>query len=267
MTDTNKKFALITGATSGIGHELAKLFAQNGYNEILVARSQEDLDQTASDLRKQYGVEVEVIAKDLFEPNAAFELYDTVKEKGIQVDVLVNDAGQGQYGKFVDTDIHREIQIIQLNVISTLVITKSFLKDMVARKDGKILQVASIAAKIPGPYQSVYHSTKAFLLAHTAALENELKGTGVTITALLPGGTDTDFFHKADMEDTKMVKDDGDKLADPADVAKDGYEALMKGEGKVVSGFKNKLQTAMSNIIPDSVIAAQTEKQMQPSDK
>src|SRR5919205_1671843 len=200
MADTNGKYALITGATSGIGYELAKLFAKDGYNLVIVARTQEDLEQRASEFSGQHGIKVVPIAKDLSQPKAPFDLYDEVKAKGIQIDVLVNDAAQGQYGLFVETDIQRELEIIQLNIVAYLVLTKLFLKDMVARKSGKILQVASIGGELPGPMQSVYHATKAFILSHAEALANELKDTGVTITALLPGPTETDFFNKADME-------------------------------------------------------------------
>jgi short-subunit dehydrogenase len=178
---------------------------------------------------------------------------------------LVNDAAQGQYGLFVETDIQRELEIIQLNIVAYLVLTKQFLKDMVARKSGKILQVASIGGELPGPMQSVYHATKAFILSHAEALANELKDTGVTITALLPGPTETDFFNKADMENTKMVQEGS--LSDPAKVAKDGYEALMSGDSKVISGLKNKFQVAMSNVLPDQVAAENVRKQMEQSDK
>jgi short-subunit dehydrogenase len=261
MATTTGKYALITGATSGIGYELAKLFAKDGYNLVIVARGQEGLDKTVNDLQ-QYGGEVVAISKDLFKREASFELYDEVKAKGIQPDVLVNDAGQGQYGEFIDTDINRELDIIQLNTASLVALTKFYLKDMVARGSGKILNVASVASKIPGPLQSVYHATKAFVLSFSEAVRNEVKDTGVTITALMPGATDTDFFSKADMEDAKNVKEG--TLDDPAVVAKDGYEALMKGDDKVVSGFKNKVQVAMSNIIPDSMVAEQTHKQQAP---
>jgi short-subunit dehydrogenase len=261
MATTTGKYALVTGATSGIGYELAKLFAKDGYNLVIVARGQEGLDKTVNDLQ-QYGVEVLAISKDLFRREASFELYDEVKGKGIEPDVLVNDAGQGQYGEFIDTDINRELDIIQLNTASLVALTKFYLKDMVARGSGKILNVASVASKIPGPLQSVYHATKAFVLSFSEAIRNEVKDTGVTITALMPGATDTDFFNKADMEDAKNVKEG--TLDDPAVVAKDGYEALMKGDDKVVSGFKNKVQVAMSNIIPDSMVAESTHKQQAP---
>lgn len=258
------KYALITGGSSGIGYELAKLFAKDNYNLILVARTESDLQTTAQELQ-QNGVDVVTIAKDLSDEQSAFQLYDEVKSRGIEIDVLVNDAGQGQYGKFVDTDIQRELEIVRLNIMTTLILTKAFLKDMVSKGSGKILQLSSIGGKIPGPYQSVYHGTKAFIDSHTAALANELKDTGVTITALLPGPTDTDFFDKAEMNDTKMVKEGS--MSDPAKVAADGYKALMNGESYIISGLKNKVQVGMAEVLPDSVSAKAIEKQMQPSEK
>ena len=259
---TTQQYALITGATKGIGYELAKLFARDGYNLVIVARTQDDLEKTATMLRESNQVKVVTIAKDLFQKNAAFELYDLVKAKGIQINVLVNDAGQGQYGEFIETDIQRELDIIQLNIASLVVLTKLFLKDMVRAKSGKILNVSSIASKTPGPLQSIYHGTKAFVQSFTEAIREEVKDMGVTITALLPGVTDTDFFNKADMLDSKVVVK-GD-MADPADVAKDGYDALMKGDDKVISGFKNKVQVAMSNMMPESLVAANMQKQQAP---
>jgi len=262
---TNQQYALITGATSGIGHELAKLFAQDHHNLVLVARSQEELDRTAAEFRQQYGIEVETIAKDLFQREAAFEVVDQVRAKGIEITALVNDAGQGQYGEFVDTDINRDLDIIQLNIGAYVTLTKAFLQEMVVRNEGKILNVSSIGGEMPGPLQSVYHATKAFVTSFTEAIREENKETNVTITALLPGVTDTDFFRKADQEDAKMVKE-GSK-ADPAQVAKDGYEALLAGKDKVISGFKNKAQVAVSNVLPDSVVAANMHKQAEPSSK
>lgn len=260
-----KQYALITGATSGIGYELTKLFAKDKYNLIIVARHQGDLENKATEFSKDYGVQVLPIAKDLSLETSPFDLYNEVKARGLQVDVLVNDASQGQYGKFVETDIQRELEMIRLNIVSYLVLTKMFLKEMVSRGNGKVLQVASIGGKLPGPMQSVYHATKAFIVSHTDALVNELKDTGVTITSLLPGPTDTDFFNKAGMENTKMVQEGS--LSDPAKVAKDGYEALMKGDGYVISGLKNKIQVATANVLPDSVAAKQVEKLMEPSKK
>jgi short-subunit dehydrogenase len=265
MTAENK-YALVTGATKGIGYELAKLFAADGYNVILVSRTDEDLATVAGELTSKYNVQVTSIAKDLFEPEAAFELYNEVKSKGITVNVLVNDAGQGVYGHFIESDIRRQLQIIQLNISSLTALTYLFLKDMVARNEGKILQVASIVSEIPSPYQAVYGGTKAFVLSFTQALINEIKDTDVTITALQPGATDTDFFNKAGAQDSKLVEDKS-KLADPAKVAKDGYDALMSGDDKVVSGLKNKLQSAMSNVVPDPMLAEQMSKQSEPTNK
>ncbi|UKT65684.1 SDR family NAD(P)-dependent oxidoreductase [Pedobacter mucosus] len=261
--ETVKQFALITGATSGIGFELAKLFAKDKFNLIIVARNEEDLKTTASVL-EQYLIEVITISKDLFEPDAAFELYEEIKDKNIQIDVLVNDAGQGVYGKFIETDINREVDIIQLNISSLVTLTKLFVQEMVNRGSGKILNLASIASKSPGPYQAVYHGTKAFVHSFNEAVRNEIKDTGVTITSLLPGATDTDFFTKADMLDSKAVQEG--ELADAADVAKDGYEAMKAGKDMVVSGFKNKVQVALGNITPDSLQAAQTAKVQEPVD-
>jgi short-subunit dehydrogenase len=265
MNQATSPYALITGATSGIGYELAKLFAADRYNLILVARTQEDLERVAHELSSRHGIEALPMAKDLFEPNAAFELYDAVQAKGITVNVLVNDAGQGVYGPFVESDIQQQIQIIQLNIVALTTLTYLFLKDMVGRNEGKILQLASVVSEVPSPLQSVYGGTKAYVLSLTEALISEIKDTAVTITALQPGATDTDFFNKAGAENSKIVKES--KLSDPADVARDGYAALMKGDDKVVSGLKNKLQSAMSNIIPDTILAAQMHKQSEQSDK
>lgn len=261
---THKVYALVTGATMGIGYELAKLFAKDGYNLIIVARTEEDLQQRAQEFSQEYNVEVIPIAKDLFKPDAPFELYDEIKSKGLLVDVLVNDAGQGQYGLFVESDIHRYLEIIQLNVNALTVLTHLFLKDMVARNQGKILQVASVASELPGPWQAVYHATKAYVLHLTEGLIRELKDSNVTMTALQPGATETDFFNKADMLESKVMDS---KMSDPAQVAKDGYEALLKGDDKVVSGFKNKALVASANVIPDTALAAQMEKMQEPKDR
>lgn len=263
MSD-QKKYALVTGATSGIGKELAKLLAKDQYNLVIVARNQDVLNDTANELKLESGVEIRTLAKDLFKREAAFEVYDEVKRQGIQIDVLVNDAGQGQYGEFVETDLNRELDIIQLNIGAYVILTKLFLKDMVARKEGKILNVASIASKLPGPYQAVYHGTKAFVHSFNEAVRSEIKDSGVTLTSLLPGVTDTDFFNKAEMQDSKIVQEGG--MADPADVAKDGYEALMAGDDMVISGFKNKMQVSLGNITPDSMVADAMKKQQEPAE-
>ncbi len=261
----NQRYTLITGGSEGIGLELAKLFAQDGHNLILVARSEQDL-QSAKQQLAETGIEIVTIVKDLFEKDGASDLAREIEERGFIVDVLVNNAGQGVYGLFEETDIERELDIVQLNISSLLVLTKAFLKPMLTRGEGKILNLSSIASKSPGPWQSVYHGTKAFVQSFTEALRSEVKEKGVTVTALLPGATDTDFFQKADMLDSKIVQD-RDKLADPADVARDGYDALMRGDDKVVSGIKNKAMVAMSNMMPDSVAAEAMKKQQEPANE
>lgn len=255
--------ALITGATSGIGLELARVFAENGFNLILVARTKSDLDAVAAELSSNPGISATGISIDLMNPGSAEELYKKVSESGTSIDVLVNDAGQGVWGKFTETDLQEELDIIQLNVNSLVVLTKLFLKDMVARGSGKVLQLASVVSKAPSPLMAVYAGTKAFVYNFTQSVRNELEGTGVTMTALLPGATDTDFFHKAGSEHTVVVQET--KLADPLDVARDGYRALMNDEDKVVSGAKNKMQTAMGNFMTDEANAAQSRKQNEPS--
>lgn len=259
------KYALITGGTSGIGLELARLFAQDHYNLVIVARSQAELQQVSNEL-KPSGIEVIIIAKDLFIPGSAEELYQEVKSKGIEIDVLVNNAGHGLYGEFIDTDLETEIDIINLNVVSLVTLCKYFVRDMAAKGSGRILNTSSIASKAPGPWQSVYHGTKAFVQSFTEALRYEVKDKGISVTALLPGATDTDFFKKADMLESKVVQDP-DNLADPAKVAKDGYEALMAGKDMVVSGFMNKVQVMMSNITPDEQSAAKMAKQQEPANQ
>lgn len=261
---TLKNYTLITGATSGIGYELAKLFAQNNHHLVIVSRSETDLQRVAKEFR-QLGVDVIAISKDLFLKNAAFDLYNEVQDLGIEVDILVNNAAQGEYGKFIDTDLEKELEIVQLNIGAVITLSKLFLKDMVKRRNGKILNLSSIASKVPGPYNAVYHGTKAFIHSFSEAIRNELKDSGVTVTSLLPGPTDTDFFHKADMESSKIVQEG--KLADPAEVAKDGYEALMKGKDMVISGFKNKVQATMSRVLSDSKSAESMAKQQKPVPK
>ena len=264
MKNDNAHYALITGGTSGIGKELAKLFAQDGYHLVIVARDEDGLSTTSQEISQRFGVNVTTISKDLMKPNAAEELYNEVKEKGITIDVLVNDAGQGQHGKFAEYDVQRDVDIIQLNIISLTVLTKLYLKDMIARNEGKILQLSSLASTTPGPLLAVYSATKAYVQSFTQAIINETKDTNVTITALLPGATDTNFFNKAEATNTKQVQDM--KLDDPANVAKDGYEALMGGKEKVVSGFMNKVQAALSSILPEQSGASNMRKTMEESD-
>ncbi len=256
-----KKCALITGATSGIGYELAKLFAADNYNLVLVARNNTELTEAATEL-KNFNVDVTTIEKDLFEKDSAKEIYDEVTEKGIEINVLVNNAGQGHYGLFADTELERELDIVQLNINAVITLTKYFANDMVVKGGGKILNLGSIAGESPGPWNSVYHGTKAFINSWSAAIQNELKAHQISVTCLLPGATDTDFFNKAGMQQSKIVQEDD--LGDVQKVAKDGYEALMAGEAKVISGLKNKINVGMSNIVSDESAARQMENAQKP---
>lgn len=255
----NNDITLITGATSGIGYELAHVFASNGHNLVIVARDEGELQSVKEDLEELYDIEVWCIAKDLSEPSAAEEVYNQVMSMNLEIDILVNDAGQGVYGRFTDTDLREEIDIIQLNVVALVTLTKLFLKGMVARNSGRILQLASLVSKIPSPLMAVYAGTKAFVYNFSQSLANELADTGVTVTTLQPGPTDTDFFNKAGAENAKVVRE-GD-LADPADVAADAYKALLKGERKVVSGTKNKFMDTVANITSDEKLAEEMHKQ------
>ena len=262
-TQTTGQTALITGASSGIGQELAKLFAKDGYNLVLVGRSEDKLHQLADEFKTSYGAgQVTVIGKDLSKENAAQELYDDIYSKGITVNVLVNDAGVGTYGKFAtETDWETEKDLIHLNTVTLTHLTKLYLKEMVQRNEGKVLNLASLVSITPNPLMSVYAATKAYVYNFSASLVNELKGTNVTVTALMPNATDTDFFNKAGASDVKVT----DELQDAAMVAKDGYEALMKGEPKVVpGGIKNKMYEVMGHIAPQQASAGMMRSKMEP---
>lgn len=255
------KTALVTGATSGIGRELAKLFARDGYNLVLVARSDDSLQQIARDYKNQFGVETTLITKDLAGDQAGQEVYDEVKDKGIQVDVLVNNAGMGEYGMFAtETDLQKEVDIIHINVIALVKLTKLFLKDMVGRNEGKILMLGSVASVIPNPLMAVYGATKSFIYSFSEALRNEIKDTNVTLTMLMPGATDTDFFNKAGAADTKAQEKARETSA--ADVAKTGYDALMSGKDKVIHGMANKASVAMAHLLPDSAVTNSSRRDM-----
>ena len=253
--------ALITGASSGFGRELAKLFARDGYRVILVARTEDELHDVAQGLETEFaGCQTLVIPKDLTQPTAAQELYDAVQQHGWTVSALVNDAGFGEHGRFMETDLEKELAMIQLNVTSLVALTKLFGRDMVSRGEGRILQLASTVSFMPVPKLSVYAATKAFVLSFSEAIAHELKDTGVTMTALCPGASDTEFFVRANAEGANVTDT---PLSDPADVAKDGYEAMMNGETRVISGAMNKLQAYFSNVIPDSLLTAGMSKLME----
>jgi short-subunit dehydrogenase len=258
------KHALVTGATSGIGYELAKLLANDNYNLILVARNRAMLEAVSQEMTAgSSGIHTHIIEADLFKDGAAQEVYNQVQELGVEVDVLINNAGQGEWGMFTNTDLDREVGIVHLNVISMLSLTKLFLKDMVVRNSGRILNLASSLAKAPSPYFAVYAASKAFVLSFSEALMQEIGDSEVTVSVLLPGATDTDFFHKAKAEVSVTYRET--ELYSPKDVAEAGYKGLMNGDAKIVPGFKNKTQEMLNVVMPDTAIASNMEKQLAPS--
>jgi uncharacterized protein len=260
------KNVLITGATSGIGYELAKRFAEEGYNLILVARNMENLKQTAQDLKASSGlITIHLIVADLFEPGAALEIYNQTKRLGLTVNILINNAGQGEWGFFTATDLEREISIVQLNIISLMSLTKYYLQEMVSRNEGKILLLASSISKVPSPYMAVYAATKSFVLTFAEGIAEEVSGTNVTITALQPDATDTDFFHKAKAENTVIYREKS--LDSPEEVAIAAFRGLMNNEHVVVPGISNKITKAMNTLMPDTTIAVNMAKQMKPSNE
>jgi uncharacterized protein len=251
MTDT-KPLALVTGASSGIGFELAKQFAENGF-DLVVNAEDSGLDNAAQQLQAT-GAEVLAVKADLGTYDGVEELYAAIESSGRPVSAAALNAGVGVGGAFIDIDLDDELKLIDLNVTSTVHLAKRLLKDMVARGDGKVLITSSIASTMPGSFQAVYNASKSFLQSFAEALQNELKDTAVTITSLMPGPTETNFFHRAGMDDTKVGRSGKD---DPAQVAKQGFEALMAGRDKVLAeSVKTKVMGVANKVLPDKVKAA-----------
>jgi short-subunit dehydrogenase len=257
---SGKQFAVVTGASSGIGYELAKQFAQNGF-DLLLAAEPEGLTQAAQDIQA-LGASVETIAVNLAEHDGVHQLYAKIQAAGRPVDAIAINAGVGVGGDFRETDLDEELNLINLNVVSTVHLAKHIVQDMAARGSGRILFTASVASLMPAPFEAVYGASKAFIFSFSEALRNELKDTGVTVTALLPGPTETNFFHRADMDDTTVGTS---KKDDPADVAKDGFEALMAGKDKVIAGsLKTKVQGVTAELIPPTASAEMHRKMSEP---
>lgn len=253
------KFAIITGASTGIGFELASLAARNGY-DILVVANEPLIDAAAADFR-QYGTEVASVEADL----STLDGVDTLlaAANGRRIDLLCANAGHGLGHAFLDQRVEDWRSVVDTNITGTAYLLQKVLKDMVARNDGKVLVTGSIAGYIPGAFQAVYNGTKAFIDSFVAALQNEIKDAdGVTITNLMPGPTDTEFFARGDMLDTDVGSDP--KKDDPAEVAADGWDALMEGKAAIVSGWKNKIQSAVANVTPNAVLAEQHRKMAEP---
>jgi short-subunit dehydrogenase len=250
-----RRSALITGASSGIGLELAKKFAAEGYDLIVTADNEKKLRDAAKQLRAEHpDTGISVFVADLAKPDGARKLYKQVKAARLNPDVLVNNAGAGVWGDFPKTDLDDELEIIQLNTASVVAITKLFLPAMIQRGSGRILITASVASLAPTPLLTVYGATKAFVYSFSQALGDELDGTGVTVTALLPGATDTNFFKRAGAAHTQTAQGD---LADPQRVAHDAYETLMKGNDHVITPTGDRLMTVVSKFMPDRMAAHQ----------
>lgn len=244
---------LITGASGGIGLDLAEIFAKDRYDLVLVARNKVRLKQAADDLTSRYGVGVNVYSFDLAKPESPAELYHVIKKKAIRVDILVNNAGFGNNGFFLDNDLKSEIELIQLNISCLVQLTHLFSKDMVANKKGKILNIASTAAFQPGPFMANYCASKAYVLSFSEAIHEELKDRGVVVTTLCPGPTRTAFFKRANMDNIALIKDSS-MIMDSKKVAKIGYDALMKGKPVVVAGFMNRLLVKIIKFSPGFLV-------------
>jgi uncharacterized protein len=257
MADAAKKItktALITGASSGIGYELAKLFAKDHYNLVLVARNRPRLEQVADELQRQFGITVKTFALDLTDPNAPQTLFTQLQSADIAVDILVNNAGYGRFGEFADVPVEESLGQIQLNITALTGLTRLFLGPMLQRRSGRIMNVASTAGFQPGPLMAVYYATKAYVISFSEALANELADKGITVTCFCPGATATDFAGRAGNDQSRLFK----KLRpmDAKTVARTGYHALLKGKTLVIPGFRNWLVAESVRISPRKMVTA-----------
>lgn len=242
--------ALITGASSGIGYELAKRFARDGHDLVLVARSRERLEEISKELS---GVSVKVIAKDLSHPRAALDIFDELQRESLHIGVLVNCAGFGTFGPFAEADPGDEREMIQVNLIALTELTRLFVAEMIRAGEGRILNVASTAAFQPGPMMAVYYATKAYVLSLSEALAEELRGSGVTVSALCPGPTHTGFGGRAGMQHARLFRAG---VMDAAPVADAGYRGLLRGERVIVPGLRNKLLALSVRVSPRRLVTA-----------
>jgi short-subunit dehydrogenase len=251
------KLAVVTGASTGIGYELAKICAADGF-DLVIAADEPEINRAAEDF-KQFGVEVHALEADLATAEGVDDLLAAIN--GRPVDALLANAGRGLGGAFLDQDFEDVRHIIDTNITGEIYLAQKVGRDMRDRGQGRILFTGSIAGFTPGTFNAVYNATKAFIDSFSFAQRNELKDTGVTVTCLMPGATETEFFERADMVDTKIGQSEKD---DPADVARAGYDAMMKGEGDVVAGWKNKLLSAAALLTPSDVLAEQHRKKAEP---
>ena len=250
--------ALITGASGGIGYELAKLFARDHYNLVLVARSSGTLSQFADELQRQFGISAKAVTLDLAVPSAPQALFDQLQRDAIAVDILVNNAAFGASGEFAEIPLDESLGQIQLNVTALTALTRLFLPPMLSRKSGKIMNVASIAGFQAGPLMAVYYATKAYVISLSEAIANELSGSGVTVTCFCPGATDTGFQKRAAIEKSALFRKLRPMTAKT--VADDGYRALMAGRTLAISGFRNWLAAGSVRFAPRKLVTAISRK-------
>ena len=254
------KTALITGATNGIGLELARIHAANGGNLVLVARNKAKLDALKTELEAFYQVTVYTIEKDLSEANAAQDVYAETSRLHIEVDYLINNAGFGDFGFFAETDWDKESRMIQLNITTLTHLTKLYLRQMQQRGVGRIMNVASTASFQPGPTMAVYSATKAYVLSFTEAVSNEVKGSGISITALCPGPTETGFSAAGSMDGSRLFRNK--RLPTGKDVAQFGYRAMLAGKTLAIHGIKNNIMTTGIRFIPRSWVVAVSRRML-----
>ncbi|MDX8360466.1 MULTISPECIES: SDR family oxidoreductase [Bacillaceae] len=259
----SNNFVLITGASGGIGFELAHLFAKDNHNVLLIARNEQKLNDLANDLMKTYNIKAKVLSKDLSNPESPQQIYDYCENEKIDVEVLVNNAGFGSFGFFAETDINKELELIQVNITALTYLTKLFLPQMVNRKSGKILNVASTASFQPGPYLSNYSASKAYVLSLSEAIANEVEGTGVSVSVLCPGPTETGFQSAADMDHSKNFT--GGKVMDVKSVAIAGYEGLQKGKTVIIPGLMNRIMATSVRFGPRKLIPKIVRRMVEPT--
>jgi len=259
-----KTRALITGGSVGIGAALAEVFAGHGHDLILVSRTREKLDARGRAIHDRSGVDVVCLAEDLSEPGGARRLHEAVTSRGLHVDYLVNNAGVGLYGKFATTNLDAELKMIQLNVTSIVDLTKRFLPHMIERRSGRILNVASTAAFVPGPWMSVYYATKAFLLSFSEAIDYELKTNGITVTTLCPGPTESEFKVRAGSQRSRLFEA---FVMDAPRVARVGYDAMMKGKAVAIPGLRNKVIPIAARLGPRSLVTEWSHRAARPTEE
>lgn len=250
--------ALITGASNGIGLELARIHASKGDDLVLVARNLSKLDELKTEFERQHKVNVHVIGKDLSAIGAADEVYAETRRLNLDIDYLINNAGFGDFGMFTDTDWNKELQMIHVNITALTQLTKLYVRDMVKRGSGKIMNVASTAAFQSGPTMAVYYATKAYVLSFSEAVNNEVSDKGVTVTTLCPGATESGFQAAAAMEESALVK--GKKLPSSKEVAEYGYDSMMKGRTVAIHGVMNRLLATSVRFMPRSIVVKVTRK-------